>query len=261
MFQRCLFIVFCCLSLISFATVSLAKLPEKISQTISSNFKAAEKHEALVSAYNAPDPAKMRGYVVMERGGIPAERARFYISWDDYDYRGVMVDTNKGDEISTRRGVVYTYLKRGDVMAIVDVSDFNGALYLKLMSADVYIPENRQAEKRHSRVTLTLGIKIPKEILKTDDAEGAMKVISAWLKPFSNRDDAVAYAAGISDEKKFEAAAVIVPDKKSKVPGSKPAEAKQGRDSDIKSLEEKINAAKKQMDDAEKELQILKKKN
>ena len=150
-------------------------------------YPAAQANYGLERAVTPPDPSKWGGFVVVMKGGIPAERAAHYIGWGDYDYRGVTID---GDKMKTRRGSVYTFLKTGDVMAIVDTDRMGRTLYLKLISPDVYVPENRQQDKHHSRVTVMVGLKLPKDIYNEDDSAAAMQLLEGWFKPFRNMDEA-----------------------------------------------------------------------
>lgn len=220
-----------------------AKPPAKIWDAVTTNYPPALPHRALETAYDEPDPTKMRGFVVLERGGIPAEKARFFISWDDYDYRGVVVHLDKAGEMTTRRGTPYTYLKRGDVMAVAGVKYFGGTIYFNLLSNDIYIPENRQSEKRHSRVTVALGFRLPRAYLKEDNAEGALKEIGLWLKPFSDAESAKVYAAIIKQGTSLTDASGPTP---------------KGEDEKMRALEEKIESAKKEIEEAEREMKRLK---
>jgi hypothetical protein len=209
-------------------------------------YTPAVMHYGLKSAYENPDPEKLRSFVVLERGGIPAERARFFVTWSDYDYRGVVIHLNDKDEkITTRRGKPYTYLKRGDVMAVVDYKRFNTTVYLKLLSADVYIPENKKNDKRHARVSVMLGFKFPRGIIKRDDSDAVLAAMAQWLKPFPDVQQAKAYARGISDEKSY-------------VETKVDAQVESKEDKRIKSLEEKIEKARRELDEAQKELKDIK---
>ncbi|MBN1283164.1 MAG: hypothetical protein JXA24_05245 [Proteobacteria bacterium] len=227
--------------------VASAGVPPKVLAAVLEAYPPAQDHRALHTAYEQPDPAKMRGFAVVEKGGIPAERARFYISWSDYDYRGAVVRVGDGDGISTRRGGSYTYLKRGDVMAVAGVKEFNRTIYLKLLSSDVYVPENRAKEKHHSRVTVMLGFDFPKEVLDRDDAGEVLRVIGEWVKPFGTLKAAEAYAEGLIPP----AAAPALAD------GKRPPAALTEKER-MKALEEKIDAARRDLDSAEKELGVLK---
>ena len=244
--KRVLSIAAAFVSIVLFVSIADAKFSTKTMNAIISAFPAAMPQKALESAFEQPDPSKMRGYVVLEKGGIAAEQARHFISWQEYDYRGVTVHMDDG-RITTRRGRPYTYLQRGDVMAVAGVKFFHNTIYIRLLSAKIYIPENRRKEKRHSRVTVMLGFKFSKRELIEGNAKKVLEAIEKWVKPFMNESDANAYAAGLRDEKVFEAAAVA----NSPVTGN--------TEEKIKSLEEKINAAKKQMDEAEAEMKALKK--
>ena len=176
------------------AIQTFAKDSSKIWQAFEQAYQPAENHRGLISPHEGLDTSKIKSYVVVLKGGIPSERAPFYISWEDYDYRGVTID---GDEIKTRRGAIYTYLQKGDVLAVAGIDHLGKTLYLKLISPDIYVPENRSQEKRHSRVTVMLGYKLPKDVYKVDDSEKALALVNEWLKPFTNLDDAKAFAANI----------------------------------------------------------------
>lgn len=171
-----------------------AKGPAKIWQEFEMLYQPAGHHRALEGAHEAPDSSKLKTYVVLTRGGIPAERAAFYIGWGDYDYRGVTID---GDKMTTRRGGVYTFLKTGDVLAVAGIDHMGRTLYLKLITPEVYIPENRAGEKRHSRVTTQVAFKLPKDVYKEDDAQKAMDLLGEWFKPFMSIDDAKKFAEGL----------------------------------------------------------------
>lgn len=168
-----------------FSFSSYAGMPQKISDAINVNFPKADPHRGLEVAYENVDPSKIHCYVVVEQGGIPAERARYFISWDDYDYRGVVVHLDKDEKIATRSGAPYAYLQKDDVMMVADVKYFNDTIYFKLISADIYKPEAKLSEKKFSRVTVMLGFKFPKRIIKSGDAEFVIKEILRWLNPIA----------------------------------------------------------------------------
>lgn len=219
-----------------------AKFPPKIEQAMYAAYPPAEPHRALETAYEQPDPSKMRGYVVLERGGIPAERARFFISWQEYDYRGVVIHLDKDEKMTTRRGAPYTYLQRGDVMAVAGIKYFHRTVYLKLLSSDTYVPENKAKGKRHSRVTVMLGFKFPKKVIKEDDAEEVIGSIEKWLTPFPDVKEAQAYVTKIRGEAGE---------------ASKASKATVSEEERIRSLEQKIEATRQQMLEAEEEMRKI----
>lgn len=184
--------VICALVFVFLPLTASAKKTQKIWDEFVKNYQKAEWHYGLERAYEAPNPAKLKGYVVLVKGGLPAERAAFYISWGDYDYRGVTID---GEKVTTRRGAPYTYLQKGDVLAIADTDRIGRTLYLELITADVYVPENRKGDKHHSRVTLQVCYKLPKDVYESDDPQRAMELLGEWLKPFASVDDAKNFAA------------------------------------------------------------------
>jgi hypothetical protein len=180
-----------CLIVIAFFSMNAhAKKSGKIWQEFERLYAPAEPNYGLERAVVAPDPSKWRGFVVLMKGGLPAERAAFYINWEDYDYRGVTIE---GEKVKTRRGSIYTFMQKGDVMAIAGIDKMGRSLYLKLITPDVYIPENRQSDKRHSRVTNMINFKLPKDVCDSDDAERAMQLLEEWFKPFGSLDEALEF--------------------------------------------------------------------
>ena len=234
---------------------------EEVDQTILKEYTPAIWNKGLETAYVEPDPAKFRSFVVVERGGIPAERARYFITWSDYDYRGVVIHLSEDDKITTRRGSPYTYLKRGDVMAVAGIKYFNRTIYLKLISAEVYLPPNRIRDKRHSRITVMLGFKFPKSVIEDGDADAIISVMNQWLRPFSDLAEAKAYAGGMRDEQKYltvEGGAEDAGDGVVAVPVAA-AGAEAADSGKIDNLEDKIENARKELDEAQRELDSLKK--
>lgn len=230
--------------------------PRKIEEAVITTFPPAVYDKALDTAHVQLDSNLFRGFVVLKKGGIPAERARFFIQWQEYDYRGAVIHLDKGDKITTRRDSPYTYLQRGDVMAVAGSRIFHNTVYLKLISADVYIPENRQQDSHHSRVTVMLGFKFPKKAIEDDDAKAVIDRMKEWLEPFTNIDSAEAFAAGIREIKAVAEAEGSAADA---VKAVKKAEDK-GEPVDkerIRALEDKIESARQQMEEAEKEMRKL----
>lgn len=243
---------------------SWAKPPPNILKAVLSAYPPADDNRGLNSAYVEPDPSKFRGGVIVEKGGILAERAKFFISWDEYDYRGVVVHAEQNDEITSRRGNPYTYLKKGDVMAVAGVKDFGRTIFIKLISPEVYIPEERALDKRFSRVTVMLGFKFSKEIYDRDDAEAVMKKMAEWIRPFPEINAAKTYA-GSSGNARFSNEPVspssnAIADKQAKktesqkevIPFEKSEAAR------VQTLEQKIDAARRQIEEAEMEMKQLK---
>ncbi len=234
----------------SFAAGQAWAMPPAINEAVLKDYTPATWHRGLETAYEDVDGSKLKKFVVVEQGGVPVERARHFITWSDYDYRGAVIHVDEGDRISTRRGRPYAYLQRGDVMAVAGIKYYNTTVYLKLISADVYVPQNRQLEKRHSRVTVMLGFKFPGDVIKGDDAGAVMAEMESWLRPFSNLEEARAYASGLVGEKAYLA---VGEGAKAEVPG-----AETPQDDKVKSLEEKIERARRDLDEAERELKTMK---
>ncbi len=225
---------------------------DKIKTAMLETFPSAEKSKALVFAGDDLLKSTLRGIVVVKKGGIAAERAPFYLGWEDYDYRGVDVNFAKGGELKTRRGAVYTYLQPGDVLAVSSISYLANTISLKLITPDVYVPEQRRADRRHSRVTVQLNFTFPSDVIKSDDEKAVIASISEWLEPFKSLDEATAFGKTLRPEGYITPSAVA-PVKKPRKNEPEMTEADR-----IESLEKKIEAAKKQIDEASKEMESLK---
>lgn len=171
-----------------------AKISKPVWQTIQEAYQPAEWNEGLRTAYVEPDLSKFRNYVVVQVSGLAAERAQRFIAWADYDYRGVTIDAAKG-EVKNRRGKAYTYLQPGDVMAIAKLDKLGDSVYVGLISPEVYKPANREKDKKFSRVTDTVRIKLPKVVVRGDDPTEALAMMAQYLKPFSNIQSAQRFAA------------------------------------------------------------------
>jgi len=238
-----------------------AKYVPDIESAVMTTYPPAAASKALKSAHYELNPNILRGFVVVMKGGIPAERARFFVEWQEYDYRGVVIHLDKKDKMTTRTGHVYTYLQRGDVLAVAGIKIFNKTVYLDLITPEVCIPPDTITKKRHSRVTVMLGFKFPKKVFKTDDGQEVIRRMEEWLKSFKGLDEAKAYGAGL---KGAEARTVVETEEAVRVEEAAKVKAKaEGKPVDEKEvkmqvLENKIESARKQMDEAQKEMKDLK---
>lgn len=250
----------------------LAKIPEDVMKAVEGAYPPGIEHPGLFSAHQDLDLSKMHGFVVLQKGGIPAERAHFYLSWEEYDYRGVVVHLDKDSDVTTRRGEIYAYLQPGDVMAVAGIKEYGNTIYLKLITTDVYVPMERELDKHHSRVTVMLGFDFPKEML-AQGPEAVLAAMSEWVKPFANVDEAMKFAKGLQAETMKAQGGQPVKGEPGVTVSRKPATGEKAAASEgaaidsqtdaerMKSLEDKIDAAKKQLDEAEKQLGQVKSKN
>ncbi|HQG13089.1 MAG TPA: hypothetical protein PLT05_01865 [bacterium] len=257
--------------------VAEAKSRQNIEAAVASNFPPAVHNKSLDTAHYELNKGALRGFVVVKRGGIPADRARFFIEWQEYDYRGSVIHMKDG-RIVGRRGKPYTYLQPGDVMAVAGIKYFNNAVYLKLISVDVYFPLLVDNEKRHSRVTCMPGFKFDSAVFKSDDAKAVIDGIKEWLEPFDNENSAKEYGAKVKAEMATELALdedMATTEEKEKADASKesfsddtiklkkasiidPERPPATEQDKLEALEEKIEAAKRQMEEAESEMRRLK---
>lgn len=166
-----------------------AKVAKPVREQLEARFPPAVAHAGLLAAQEPLDPAKLRGFVVLEKDGIPAGRAFWFISNQEYDYLPVVI---AGDTLSVRRGTAYTFLQRGQVMAIAGVEWSGNTVYIKLLSRD-HVMRTTQRERHPSRVAVMLGFKLPKATME-GDADTVQQTIETWLKPFPDRASAEAYA-------------------------------------------------------------------
>lgn len=227
---------------------------DKIKEIVRGTYPPAAQSKGLVTAQVDLDPGTFRGLGVIKKGGIPAERARFFIEMIEYDYRGAVVHPDEGGKITTHVGRPYTYLQRGDVVVVADVKFFNRGIYLSLITPDVYVPELRSNEKHFSRVTVQLGFKIPPEMWKSDDAEAVIKLIGEWVEPFKDLNDAKVFAAGLREA---DAAARADAEGAEKIELKDKAAAVDENKIKMDVLEEKIDRTRREMDEAEAEMKKL----
>ncbi|MBI4239031.1 MAG: hypothetical protein HY696_11550 [Deltaproteobacteria bacterium] len=172
--------------------LAFAKFSPDLSTAIENQYTPAVAHKGLLSAQQPLEAAKLRGFVVLLQGGIPAEKAYWYVTNQDYEYRPMVVDVATG-RMKTRRGTVFTYLDRGQVMLIAGVSYVGNTVYLKLLSPEVYRPTAKN-ERHPSRVATMLGVKFPAAQLKAGDAPSLLATLEQWAKPFPDRATAEAFA-------------------------------------------------------------------
>lgn len=166
-----------------------AKITAPVREQLEARFPPAVAHAGLLTAQEPLDPAKLRGFVVLEKDGIPAGRAFWFITSQEYDYVPVVIE---GDSLSVRRGKAYTFLQRGQVMAIAGVEWSGNTVYFRLLSPD-HVVRATKLERHPSRVAVMLGFKLPKATME-GEADTVRQTIEPWLKPFPDRASAEAYA-------------------------------------------------------------------
>lgn len=181
--------------ILTLSSAIYAKLPENVRQQIEAEYAAAVWHRGLESAQEPVDWSLVRDFAVLEVGAIPAEKAFWYITNQDYEYRSSVVDLGK-DSLKTRRGKVYTYLDAGTVMIVSAVKISGNRIFVKLLTPEIFSPPARH-EKRPSRVGAVLEFKVPKA--QRDDGAAIVTALQSWIKPFETRAAAEAYAKTLLD--------------------------------------------------------------
>lgn len=182
--------VLCC----SVASTAHAKFSASIRDAVQSAYTPAEQHRGLQTAAEPLEWSKVHTFVVLEHAGIPADKAFWFVTNQEYQYRGVAVDLATS-RMTTRRGSIYTYLDRGLVMFVSGVNFSGKTVYLRLLSADVYHPKEH-AERYPSRVGVTLEFPLTPE-MRSGDAAPVLAALAAWVQPFPDRASAERDAGGL----------------------------------------------------------------
>lgn len=172
------------------ASTADAKVSDETKQQFLSKFTPAVPHWALENGHEAPSPDKLRGYVVMMKGGVPTGRAYWFMTMAEYEYRPVDV---VNDELKTYRGKPYVHLMPGQVMLISDVSFSNRMIYLKLLSPNILVPGDRK-EKHPSRASVMIGFKLPEEAMDNANMDEIYKTVEQWVRPFQDSSSASQFA-------------------------------------------------------------------
>ncbi|MBI2346114.1 MAG: hypothetical protein HYV03_04370 [Deltaproteobacteria bacterium] len=179
-----------CLFSATAALPAHARFAKTVRAELVARFVPAMMHRGLLTAQEPLEHGKLRGFVVIERDGLPADKAYWFITNQEYSYRPVII---ADDTITTRGGLAYMFLKRGQVMAVTGIEYSGQTVYLKLLSPEPVVPPGRR-ERFPSRVATMVGFKFPKAVADGDPA-AVLATIESWVKPFPDRAGAEAYAA------------------------------------------------------------------
>lgn len=174
------------------ASPAWAKVSDPVRKAVAAEYLAAVEHPGLHSAQEPLEPGHLRGFVTLIQGGIPAAKADWFVTNQDYEYRPVVVDVAT-NTLRSRRGKIYTFLDTGQVMLIAGLQYSGNTVYLQLLSVEPFTPTARE-ERHPSRVGVMLGFKLPKAMLAGDGAE-VLQALQAWVRPFPDRAGAEAFAA------------------------------------------------------------------
>ncbi|MBI2342725.1 MAG: hypothetical protein HYV02_00050 [Deltaproteobacteria bacterium] len=188
--------VWCVAVVLGMPALARGGIDQSLRNAIDTEFPPARPHRGLLTAQAAIEPQKVNTYVVLLRGGIPAGKAEFFITNQEYDYRASVIDVAT-ESISTRRGKVYAYLPVGQVMLVAETKYSHRTVYLKLLSASVY-EGRRLSEKHPSRVATMVGFTLPREMVTQRDRDAALAALTKWVRPFHSLDAAMAFAEELS---------------------------------------------------------------
>lgn len=175
--------------------VSFARVSKEIKGVVENVYQPAVFHLGLETAQEPLEPDLLKTFVVVEKNNlIPADRAFYMITPQNYEYRGAVVD---GEVVKTRMGKPYMYLPKGTIMTVVDDIFSGRTVYLKLLSIQK-MKSPMYPKKKPTRVSVMLGFKFDKTTAEFSDAGPVIARIKEWVKPFKTYSGAVKYSQGIS---------------------------------------------------------------
>jgi len=185
----------CCLIVILFVPVlAEAKVSKEFRALFEETFVPATPDEGFVTAQAELQIDKVKTFVVIEKDNIiPAGRAFYMFTAQEYEYRGAVVD---GEQVKTRHGKIYTFLPKGAIMALVSDVYSGRHIYLKLLSLRS-IPSTLHPKMEETRAAVMLGFKFDKSILKNEEMDKVRSAIDGWVKPFKTYTEAFTYSEKI----------------------------------------------------------------
>jgi len=180
--------------LLGVSAVAEAKVSKQFRALFEETFVPATPDEGFVTAQADLKMDKVKTFIVIEKEGvIPAGRAFYMFTPQEYEYRGAVVD---GDRVKTRHGKIYTFLPKGAIMALVSDVYSGRHIYLKMLSLRS-IPSSLHPKMEETRAAVMLGFKFDKSVLKNDDIDTVRSTIDGWVKPFKTYTEAFTYSEKI----------------------------------------------------------------
>lgn len=171
-----------------------AKIAKEIKESVQAAYTPSLPQDGLITAQAGLERDKLRTFIVVEKGNvIPAERAFYLITPQNYEYRGAVV---KGETVKTRHGKPYIYLPRGTTMAVAEDIFSGKTIYLKLISLKK-MKSPTKPKKKPTRVTVMLGFRFDKATLEGGDATAVLAKMREWVKPFQTFEEAMKYSESI----------------------------------------------------------------
>lgn len=195
------------------ATAAWAKPAPELVNAVRQVFVPAEDGRSFVSSQIPLDMAKVRGFAVIKKEGIPAGQAYWFITRQDYEYRPFIV---KGDIGKTYQGKVEVVLPPGTIMAVSSADVFQKTVEIKLLSKDVIASQGGSPTKRDTRAAVAMVFKFPELSMTEADAPAILAKIQEYIAPADSLTQAEQLAAQIHG-----GAPVIVPAAK-KAPAAAP---------------------------------------
>lgn len=185
--------------------------PELVS-ALEQAFAPADFHKGLVSSQENLESAKLRGYAVIKKSGIPASHAVWFISHQDYEFRPLTITDTAA---KTHFGSVDVTLDPGTVMLVVDTVVQGHTVNIRLLSTDVVVPKDVKLTSRHTRAGVSLVFKFPKLQMQASDAPAILERIEEYVMPASSLAQAEQIAMQVRGG---------VPVKSAAMPAAKPVE-------------------------------------
>lgn len=162
------------------AAVVWAKPAPELVTALTQTFMPADYHKGLVSSQEPVESAKVYGYAVVKKPGIPASYAFWYISPQDYEFRPLMISEKNA---KTHFGKVDVVLAPGTIMMVVDTVVQGKSVNIRLLSHEMMVPKDVKRTSRHTRVGTSLVFKFPKLQMTAADAPAILSRIEEYIVP------------------------------------------------------------------------------
>lgn len=172
-----------------------AKPAPELIAAIRQVFEPANGGHSFISSQVPLDMAKVRGFAVIKKAGIPAGQAYWFITHQDYEYRPFIV---KGDNAKTYLGKVEVELQPGTIMAISSTEVFQKNVEIKLLSKDVIAAKGGALTSHDTRAAVAMVFKFPELKMTEADAPAILAKIQDYITPADSLTQAEQVAAQLN---------------------------------------------------------------